>query len=384
MKLHPILSLFSLTCLCFVSCQSKNTAEDSGTGSDTQGQADQQSGNTLADASPFSKALAEVNAQCPEDYPEVVTPLPESKDFARIDTAKLMKMLESWNPSLRTQAAVALSERGEEVLGLLMQGMQSENWMIRAGSTTALAAIIKQKLNGLDKGQQQTLKEKHADIIAGFIRLTGDDRLEVRVAALNGLTTVAPQTAAAAKAVLGLCDDPDDYLAQDAMITLEKSFNFKALEQGELIPALKEALKSSLPRGKGHIIRIIKRMQPEAQRQFVPELLAHLDWKPMRDTMFGAGGQEDAIVLLTQMKEKQLIERLPRLMAKPMRGPGLFLPCLKAAKAFGKDAKVIVPDLKAIYADIKANGKNTKVRVGRDVEQSLEQLQQTIQYIDSL
>ena len=59
--------------------------------------------------------------------------------------------------------------------------------------------------------------------------------------------------------------------------------------------------------------------------------------------------------ILTKLKEPQLIERLPKLMGKD-RGAG-FDAALDGVKPFGKDAKVIVPELKAILTDIETNGK---------------------------
>ena len=112
-------------------------------------------------------------------------------------------------------------------------------------------------------------------------------------------------------------------------------------------------------------------------------MLAHLDWKPMRDTMFGQGGQADSIEMLTKMKVTDVVKRLPKLMGKFERGGGLFSQCLKAARGFGADAKVILPELKAILADCKANGNNAKIRPTRDVEASLKDLEKTIQYIES-
>lgn len=381
MKIRLTLTLLTIGCL-LPACQKKDGADG------RQAVTSDEPGETNDTAVPvnaaFQAALAEVNAKCPQSYPEIITPLPESKDFENIPTASLMEMLESWNPSLRLEASKALSERDEEVLATLKEGLNSDNWMVRAGSTSALATIIKKSLDGVKGDELEAVKARHSDIVAEFVRLAYDDRLEVRVSALEGLSIVAPQTPEAAKAVLNLCDDPDDYLSQDAMVILNKRFHVESLEQGEVVAAFKAALKRSLPNGKGHIVSIITRMKPEVQREFVPDLLALLDWKTMRDTMFAAGGHSDAIHLLTQMKEPGLIERLPDLMGKIQRGDGLFIPCLTAAKAFGRDAKVIVPELKAILADIEENGDKARIRPNRDIEGGVKELKTTIDYLESL
>lgn len=293
-------------------------------------------------------------------------------------------MLESWNPALRQEASKALSARGGEVLGTLKQGLQSDNWMARAGSVSALADIVKTSLVGPKGDALQAALDQHADVTSQFAKLTYDERLEVRIAALQGLNATAPQTPEAVKAVLHLCNDPDDYLSQDAMITLKKRFRVDSLEQDEVITAFKSALGRELPNGKGQIVHLITLMKPEAQRQFIPDLLAFLDWKIMRDTMFADSGQEAAIKLLTQMKETRLITRLPGLMNKIDRGDGLFIPCLTSARAFGKDAKVILPQLKDILADIEKNGKKAEIRPNRNPEAAIDELRKTIEHLEGL
>lgn len=378
-----IVSLSSLTCLLIAACQKKDTARHS---ADTtqSGENAVSSHQSVPISSPFQDALAEVNAKCPQTYPATITALPDRKDFEKIETATLLTMLESWNPALRQEASKALGERGEEVMGTLKQGLISDNWMVRAGSTSALTSIIKQSLQGLTGEPLQNALSNYSDVTSQFAKLAYDERLEVRVSALDGLSTVAPQTTEAVRAVLHLCNDPDDYLSQDAMVALRKRFTVETLNQDEVITAFKTALTRSLPNGKGQIVYLITLMEPEMQRKFVPDLLAFLDWKIMRDTMFGASGQGEAIQLLTQMKEPQLIERLPKLMGKIKRGDGLFIPCLTAAKAYGKDSQVILPQLKTILADIETQGDKAKIRPNNNSEAAIKELKNTIEYLESL
>lgn len=379
MKLHLLLALPALAGLLLTSCDGETADQD-------ENQADQLQSATTDGPSlhpQFSAALTKVNALSPQDYPEVVTPLPEAKNFGRIDDDELMAMLKSWNPALRSQAAKALSLRGTEALGVLRDGTSSDNWMVRAGSATALASIIQKELQAAAREDQQAVRDKHADVIADFIRLAADDRREVRGAALKGLEIVAPRTPEALRAMLALINDPDDFIAQSAMITLYKRFGLGELEIEEVTPALRDALDSELPRGRGCIVLIIERMNPEIQRTFIPELLAHVDWQPRRDTMFAAGGQASAVKILAKLEEPQLIARLPKLMGKD-RGPG-FDVCLEAAKSFGAEAKVIVPELKAILTDIETNGKEAAVQPPHQThEASLQKLRETIEHLEHL
>ena|GEM_PF-6621448 len=338
-------------------------------------------------------ALDRVNSQCPKSYPEIVVPLPEEGKFGDTSTAELMRMLESWNPALRTAAAGELGRRGDGLVPTLRRATRSDNWTVRAGSTSALAAIVNQKMRNWQEtypaitdpaAAMRRIKADHADLADDFIRLTRDPRLEVRVSALSGMSVLALQNAPAATAVLELCADDDNYLAQDAMITLEKRFGVESIQQDTVISALKVALGTPLPRGRGHVLRLIDRMDADAQRQFIPELLAHLDWQPNRDTMFGAGGQEEAVRILTELNVKELIPRIPRLMNKTMRGPGLFEPCLKSIEAFGKDAKTILPELRENIGKLEQDLSNAHPRSKQGIEQKLSKLRKAVDHVESL
>lgn len=338
--------------------------------------ADQQDSNA-----PFQAALAEVNANCPQEYPDQVTPIPEPHQLAALDIPSLINLLESWNPSLRAVAAKELGTRGDKDIPELRKGTRSENWTVRAGTTAALAAIAN-NLKPADPDEK--LPEQLTLLANDFIELTKDPKLEVRIAALGGLSQLAPQTATAAMAVLNLCSDNDVYLAQDAMITLDKKFSIASLQQDEVIAAFKKTFDTPFPRGRGHILRQIARMDEKTQRKFIPQLLSHLDWKPARDTMFAKGGQEEALTILTDLKVKELIPRLPSLMGKTFHGPGLFTLCLESARTFGKDAKSIIPELRSILADIEKNGKDASIKPHRADADAINNLKQTIEHLESL
>jgi hypothetical protein len=332
-------------------------------------------------------ALKGVNAQVPERFQEIVTPLPEVEQFEEIETDELLKMLENWNPSLREAAAKALGARGEKSIPDLVEASQSKQASVQAGAASALGAIIKQKLrnwkehypDAKNSGQaQEEIREDHADLADVFVRLAKNPELEVRVAAMEGLKTLAPQTPEAVEAVLDLCMDENEYLAQDAMVAINRTFSLEAIQEERVIAVFKEALRSPLPNGKGHIIHAIHRMDEKMQRNFIPDLLAHLDWQPRRDTMFGGGGQANSIQILTKLEVQELIPRLPGLMDKPMRGPGLFMPCLESAQAFGRDAKAILPELRSKLAELKQGDAQKR----QDHEERVNKLEETVAFLE--
>lgn len=322
----------------------------------------------------YQEQLAKVNAQCPQTYPEVVTPLPDAHELADMDAGSLIGMLDSWNPVLRMEAAKALGAGSADVIPELRRGTHSENDKVRAGSATALAALCKSLPAG----------ELPPDLADDFIRLSTDEEHEVRVAALKALSTLEPKTPATTLAVLAMCTDPNEYLAQDAKVALNKFFTAYELPMEDIEAGLKAAMGGPLPNGKGHIVQIISKLKPGDRKRFTPVLLEHVAWFPDRDTMFAAGGQQQAIEMLTTFGETRVLEYLPDAMGKISRGEGLFNVCLDAMAAFGADAKVLLPRLKEIRAELAAKGQEAAIRPNRDIEAGLAKLEQTIKQIESL
>lgn len=381
MKAIHFTVLLAVPCLLLVACQEKSPPQSDSeaaaepivvdvVGTDDLSAPTSPTGYT----SQYQDLLAKVNAQCPQQYPEIVTPLPEEHQLEQMSTNDLIALLDSWNPVLRMEAAKALGKRGSEAIPKLRQGTHSENNKVRAGSAAALAALCKT----LPAEQLPT------DLAADFIRLSTDEEHEVRVSALNALGTLSPKTPATTLAVLAMCTDPNEYLAQDAKVALNKYFSAHTLPIEDIEAGLKAAMGGPLPNGKGHIVKIIGRLKPEDQRRFIPELLEHVKWWPRRDTMFAAGGQEQAIQMLTDMRETRMLDYLPKIGGKIERGAGLYIPCLKAAQAFGKEAKPILPDFKRMLADLEAKGKESEFSPGRDLDAYIQELKKTIEQIESL
>lgn len=344
-------------------------------------------------APPVADSLAKVTAQCPPTYPPRVTPAPGAGEIAEMPDEQLMAMLESWNPALQRAAARELADRHLAVKAALIEAAGSGNDQLRAGAASALAVMVTNELRhwqefypGADNSEdaRKLIVEKHADLLELFIHMTKDPRREVRLSALLGLSAIGRDSMRAKRAVVELIGDPDVYLASSATYVFGKSFTPKGLSNDELFKAFGLAMNSPLPRPKGMIIKFISDMDVADQRRYIPMLLAHLDWQPMRDTMFGASGQAQAVTLLAKLNEKQLIERLPGLMTKTMRGPGLFEPCIAAIRAFGKDAQVIVPQLQAYIKEIQVDRDNARARDKAGFQKKIDTLKETVDYVQSL
>lgn len=316
----------------------------------------------------FQDILAKVNAQCPQQYPEMVTPIPDEHELATMNSETLIGMLDSWNPVLRMDAAKALGTRGADAIPELRKGTHSENDKIRAGSATALAAICK----------NLPAEELPADLADDFIRLSTDEEHEVRVAALQALSLLNPKTKETTLAVLAMCTDPNEYLAQDAKVSLNKHFEAHKLPIEDIEAGLKAAMGGPLPNGKGHIVTIISKLKPMDQRRFIPELLAHLDWYPDRDTMFAGGGQQLALEILTKLEVAELVPRLPKLMGKSGRGHHLFAPAIESARALGAKSATLYPELKAILKDLEKNGKDAAITPQGDLKEGMNDLKRLI------
>lgn len=313
---------------------------------------EQQSGqDTSLDA-----VLATIAEQCPAEYPEVEIRLPEPGGFANKSDAGLLDMLDSWNPALRASAVAELGGRGNAAIPALVEALSSDTTARRSGALEALGRMLRHQTanwqefrpNAANRNAAlQEIRSKFSGLLLDHaLKLTRDSAVEVRGSALTALSDLQARGPEVSLAVLELGIDEDEYLADTTLRLLHREFGFSDLDQETLLPYIRQALKNPLPRGKGHLMWMILDADESLQRELVPDMLAHLDWQPDRDTMFGAGGQAEALQLLTKLRVKELVPRLPDLMDKTMRGPGLFDHCVASIKTFGPDARPILPVLK--------------------------------------
>lgn len=336
--------------------------------------------------------IEQVNAQCPPEYPQRVTPLPATSEVGEIPTPQLMKMLGSWSPASRATAARAIATRGDEVVPLLKKAVASEDPKVRAGASSGLSGMVNYRMSNwksfypeLEQSEAHAkIREQFAALEDVLVQMSTDQEREVRVAALSALASLKLNTPKSAKAVVAMLHDEDVYIASTAMILFEKNFAYDVLDDEAKLDVFRAAMESPFPRSKGHAFRMLDSMNTDAKRQVVPQLLAHLDWQPMRDTMFGAGGQAKAVEILTELKVKELLPRLTTLMDKSMRGPGLFEPCIGAAYAFGKDTKTILPQLRAYDKKLTERIATANSRTKAGLEKRQTKIRELIAHVEGL
>ncbi len=251
------------------------------------------------DASLLLNAVRKVEAQCPVIPTGEVVVVPGRSEISEMSGDALISLLESWNPAVRKGAVSELGRRDGEALEELRTASQSEIWNVRAGSAAALARILSERLKNWQEyapvsagyGAARTKIPKDLNLAGIFLRLAKDPRTEVRYQAMQGLVSLGPISSEVTVAMIGLSQDEDAFLAQESMIFLEKGFSSQALQEEVVITALHASFKTPLPRGRGHMVRLIAKMKPADQKKFIPELLDHVSWQPLRDTMFGAAGK---------------------------------------------------------------------------------------------
>jgi HEAT repeat protein len=353
---------------------------------------DEQGGHTNDD--PIAAAMAVVVAQSPATFPDPVTPLPSAGEMDTMPIAELMELAKSWNPALRTQVSNGLAGRGSAIMDELTTTAESPIWQQREVAAEALAAMMssdarnwRQAFPDIQNRGDVTdaIRQKYAHTESIFIRLANDPHREVRSAALTGFARLQSQSKEAAQAVLQACTDPDEDVANQAMMVFGRQVNPGALEEAQLLEPLSKAMGGELPRAKGDIVRVIANLSEPTQRAFIPVLLAHLDWRATRDTMFASAGQADALRLLTTLQVKELIPRIPSLMHKAFHGSTLFVPSMGAAMAFGKDAESILPELRAHTLELEAQltaapRQNEKAAI----ETNLKKIREAIKHVESL
>lgn len=326
----------------------------------------------------IEESLAKVNAECPKTYPDVVTPLPEPDEAAAMSEDELLAMLKTWNPALRAAVSQELAARDIKIFPVAEKMLASEKWQDREAAARMMARSVRNRVQHWKKlfpeetnwrAGQEKVREKYVDLIPLCLPLLDSDQRSVRAAALGVMGALKPRQKEVSEAILGLFGDDDEYLAQSAMLTLEKHIGIDGVDDATVITAFEEAMKQPLPRGKGHVVRMIRRKNEAFQRKCIPMLLEHLEWIPKRDTMFGAGGQKAAVEILADLGEEKLIPLIPTLMYKEMRGPGLFNVAVAAAGQFGAKSKKLLPFFKDEIAkykskleELKGNGLNRRNR----------------------
>jgi len=354
--------------------------------------------NVLTRNDPVWATVASIEAMCPDSYPEIVTPLPEGDDYSASSDLELQQLLGNWHPAVRDGAAKELASRGTVSISDLLPGLASDSWMVRAGSAAALTELWQRdKRNWQELCPQAedvdaalpAIAARYSEAVTAVICLFKDEHPVPRRAALQFLYIYRRPSRKTITAILQTCMDEDDYIAQRAMYILARAYPVNSLETHEVVPIIRKAMKGPLPLGRGSLVRLIAVMDEPMQRELIPELLAHLDWQPTRDTLYGARGQPDALALLTKLRVKELVPRLPRLLDKEMRGPGLFEPALKSALEFGAASKVILDDLKRHITSLQEKMEQpvrarARERYRGALRQKIEKVRKVVEHVEGL
>lgn len=337
-------------------------------------------------------ALAAVSAQSPKSYPEEDLRLPEPGGFAGKSTADLLALLDVWNPALLASVVAELGQRGNAARADLIAALSSDQAAQRLGALDALGRMVQHQFtewrqfrpDAKDaRAAQADIKREYSEqLLDRVLSLAGDPDTGVRGGVLNMLSALGARSPEVSRTVLKLGIDEDEFIADTALRLLHREFGFGGLGNEEILPYLHQAMQNPLPRGKGHLVYLIGQSDKSLQQAMVADFLAHLDWQPDRDTMFGAGGQARSVQILTELRVKELLPRLPALMDKPMRGPGLFADCIAAIKAFGPDARPALPALREKLAEMRAELESLSTKNDRGSRARADQLKDRIQSLE--
>jgi len=303
----------------------------------------------------IKNALAKVSEQCPRDVPARLVPLPEPGELAAKTDAQLVALLNSWNPAFRARVAGELALRGKETVTPLLEALAATGPELRTGALDALNRMVRNQLANWQqfrsevsdaKVAQASIRQEFADLLTEpVLALAGDPQVTVRSGVLALLQTLDFQPRPVLEAVLVLCGDEDAYVADLAANTLGRGTGVPDIRPESDLPLIRKAIQNPLPGGRGAMISLIARADESVQRQMIPDLFAHLESKAARDTMAAASGHAQAIALLTKLKVKELIPRLPDLMEKRFHGSNLYDASVASIQAFGTDARPILPVL---------------------------------------
>lgn len=301
-------------------------------------------------------AIEEINARCPESYPEVVVPVPGPGELSDKSVEELVEAARTWNPTLRAAISKELATRGDTAMPIMKKMLVSES-----GQDREIAAMVTRRLvSDQIRHWQRTLPEethwrwaqgkirkKHEGLIPLMITLCKDPNRMTREAAVGTLGELQARRPDVAKAVLGLFSDPDEYLAQNAVSILRRSIGVEGVDQETLFQAYSAGMKQPMPGGRGQIVLLIGEQDEKFQKRCAPLLLEHLKRIPKRDAMGGSLGQVEALKFLSALGEESLLEHIPFVMNKKYRHHRKYLEAAaEAAATYGPKAKPILPFLK--------------------------------------
>ncbi|MFK7849729.1 MAG: HEAT repeat domain-containing protein [Akkermansiaceae bacterium] len=338
------------------------------------------------------EAIAKVEERAPGSFPEIYMSIPEPALMKAVSVGDLVAGLDTWNPSIRTAISKELAVRFRTEPTKLYAMAVSKNANVRSGVVMAISELASWMRKDWKTAFPETTNYREAQALLAademlaqvLTKAARDSELDVQNAALKGLSLLGAESDDVVLALIELTASEDVYVAQMAMESLGKAYTARVAELPNAIAPLKKALGSPLPRGRGFVVSIIEKMDEDLQRQFIPELVAHLEWTPDRDTMFGAGGQISAVKILTALKAKELIPLIPNLVNKTVRGSDLLPVCMESCRAFGKDAKVILPELRQLADALSPTEDQLKARDGKRLSDRYKAVTETIDFLEKI
>jgi len=287
--------------------------------------------------------LQKFESQTPLSYPGKVLAVPEDTELAGLSDAQLMRMLEHYNPGIRSQAAKGLAMRKLDNVTALVKLADSPDVNARRGAAKALVALIESAGKPPEGANREPLEREELDrfiqqsrALPAFLKLAEDSDKLVRHNALRGLLRTRGDSREAVSALVKLTMDENPFVAQDARIAIDKRLSSEALEDDAIGDAIVQSFNAPLPRGRGHMIGFIKRMDFDQQKEFLPLLLDHIRWEPTRDTMFGGGGVKTALQILKDHKHKELPTALLDALHITHRGRDMFETGMEELKTYPK------------------------------------------------
>ena len=214
--------------------------------------------------------------------------------------------------------------------------LKSDDWREQAGAATCIGSIIRTQMRDWKTAvpgeanyrvAHEKIRASYRHLAPTLIQTLKSEQRDVRAASMGALLAIGANTPGVAKAILALAADPDPYIADQAMINLEKNGGVDSLDTKTRVAGLARALQGQLPRGRGHVMRMIQRLPEEERKMLIPAMLKNAAWSPTRDMMFSLAGRDAAIKLLTQYRAKELITLIPEIIQAKER----FVDQLKAS-----------------------------------------------------
>ena len=270
--------------------------------------------------------------------------------YDKLTTAQLIERLESWSPTVRERAAMALArDKGADHVPALAKMLGSAKIEARYGACQALAQ----------------LRGKSAPAVAKLQMALKADDLWLRIKAAEALASIGEPATPAVPELLKMIargsteSDPrgmeQRYLSFAVFGKLLKN-SLEGVDRDQLTAAVRAGLQNEDGRARGTIGGIYRQLSYDEIKPLLPAIHRAIVEPAPSGIMFASGVRLSGVELLAKHDIREGMELCFDVMEIDKWGKqDRIKRCLRALKSYGAAAKPVLPELHQLEDDLRAH-----------------------------